>query len=62
MEAALTRSTATLLKRKNKKRLIIDLDSTEDPAHGKQEGVAFNGHFDKNCFYPLFCFTSEAIV
>jgi len=39
--------------------LIIDLDSTEDPAHGKQEGVAYNGHFAKNCFHPLFCFTSE---
>ena len=59
LEAALTRSTDTLLKRKNKKRLIIDLDSTEDPAHGKQEGVAHNGHFGKNCFHPLFCFTSE---
>jgi len=59
LEAALTRSTDTLLKRKNKKRVIIDLDSTEDPAHGKQEGVAYNGHFAKNCFHPLFCFTSE---
>ncbi len=59
LEAALTRSTDTLLKRKNKKRLIIDLDSTEDPAHGKQEGVAFNGYFAKNCFHPVFCFTSE---
>jgi len=59
LEAALTRSTDALLKRKNKKRLIIDLDSTEDPAHGKQEGVAYNGHFAKNCFHPLFCFTSE---
>jgi hypothetical protein len=58
-EAALTRSTDTLLKRKNRKGLIIDLDSTEDPAHGKQEGVAYNGLFDKNCFQPLFCFTSE---
>jgi hypothetical protein len=59
LDAALTRSTDTLLRRKNKKRLIIDLDSTEDPAHGKQEGVAYNGHFAKNCFHPLFCFTSE---
>ena len=62
LEAALTRSTDTLLKRKNKKRLFIDLDSTEDLAHGNQEGVAYNGHFAKNCFHPLFCFTSEAIV
>ncbi|MBM4293534.1 MAG: IS1380 family transposase [Deltaproteobacteria bacterium] len=59
LDAALTRSTDTLLKRKNKKRLIIDLDSTEDPAHGKQEGVAYNGHFAKNCFHPLFAFTSD---
>src|SRR5665811_200192 len=58
LDAARTRSTDTLLKRKNKKRFIIDLDSTEDPAHGKQEGVAYNGHFAKNCFHPLFCFTS----
>ena len=59
LEAALTRSTDTLLKRKNKKRLIIDLDSTEDPAYGKQEGVVYNGHFAKNCFHPLFGFTSD---
>ena len=39
LEAALTRSTDALLRRKNKRRLIIDLDSTEDPAHGKQEGL-----------------------
>jgi hypothetical protein len=24
------------------------------PAHGKQEGVAYNGHFAKNCFHPIF--------
>jgi hypothetical protein len=59
LDGALTRATDALLKRKNKKRLIIDLDSTEDPAHGKQEGVAYNGHFAKNCFHPLFGFTSE---
>jgi len=59
LDSALTRATDVLLKRKNKKRLVIDLDSTEDPAHGKQEGVAYNGHFAKNCFHPLFAFTSE---
>jgi hypothetical protein len=59
LDVALTRSIDILLRRKNKKRLIIDLDSTEDPAHGKQEGVAYNGHFAKNCFHPLFGFTGE---
>ena len=59
LDAALTRSTDALLRRKNKRRLIVDVDSTEDPVHGKQEGVAYNGHFGKNCFHPLFCFTSD---
>ena len=58
LEAALTRSNDALMKRKKKQRVIVDVDSTEDPAHGKQENVAFNGHFGKNCFHPLFAFTS----
>jgi Transposase DDE domain group 1 len=36
LNGALTRATDASLKRKNKRRLIIDLDSTEDPAYGKQ--------------------------
>ncbi len=59
LENALTRSNDALMRRKKKQRLIVDVDSTEDPAHGKQENVAFNGHFEKNCFHPLFAFTSE---
>jgi len=31
------------LRRKNKRRLIIDLDSTEDPVRGKQEQLGENG-------------------
>ena len=60
LDGALIRTADALLRRKNKRRLIIDLDSTEDPAHGKQEGVAYNGHFAKNSFHPLFCFTNES--
>jgi len=59
LNGALTRATDALLKKKDKKRLIIDLDSTEDPAPGKQEGVAYNGHFARNCFHPLFAFTND---
>lgn len=47
------------MRRKKKQRLILDVDSTEDPAHGKQENVGFNGHFGKNCFHPLNAFTSD---
>jgi hypothetical protein len=34
LNAIITKSTDALLKRKNRKRLILDVDSTEDPAHG----------------------------
>ena len=50
LEDALTRSNDALMKRKMKQRLIVDVDSTEDPAHGKQEHVAFNGHFGRTAF------------
>jgi hypothetical protein len=39
------RSNDALMRRKKKQRMIPDVDSTEDLAHGKQENVAFNGHF-----------------
>jgi len=59
LENAISRSADTLLRRRNKRRLIIDVDSTEDPVHGKQEGAAFNGYFEQVCYHPLFCFTGN---
>ena len=37
-------------------RVILDLDSSESPVHGQQEGVAYNGHFESVCYHPLFLF------
>ena len=37
-------------------RIILDMDSSESPVHGEQEGSAYNGHFGCNCYHPLFCF------
>ena len=37
-------------------RVILDLDSSESPVHGHQEGAAYNGHFGCVCYHPLFCF------
>ena len=59
LEDLLSRSADILLQRRNKRRLIIDVDSSEDAVHGKQEGAAFNGYFERVCYYPLFCFTSK---
>ncbi len=61
LDGVLQRSIDPLLKREGKARLILDLDSSEDPAHGRQEGVNYNGHYRKNCYHPLFCFTSSGI-
>ena len=42
--------------RRKAKELILDLDSSESPTHGRQEGSAYNGHFGCTCCHPLFCF------
>jgi hypothetical protein len=42
--------------RKKPKIIILDMDSSESPTHGDQEGSAYNGHFGCTCYHPLFCF------
>lgn len=39
--------------------LILDMDSSESPTHGHQEGSAWNGHFACTCYHPLFCFNQH---
>jgi hypothetical protein len=38
------------------KTLVLDMDSSESPTFGQQEGGAFNGHFGCTCYHPLFIF------
>jgi hypothetical protein len=38
------------------KRLVLDMDSSESPTYGEQEGSIYNGHFGCTCYHPLFCF------
>jgi hypothetical protein len=38
------------------RRIILDMDSSESPVHGKQEGATYNGHFETVCYHPLFLF------
>jgi hypothetical protein len=40
------------------RRITIDLDPTEDPAHGQQQLSFFNGHYDSNCYLPVCGFLS----
>jgi len=39
-------------------RIVIDMDATEDPAHGQQEFEFYHGFYGKHCFLPLLVFCS----
>ena len=43
-------------RRKPPKQLILDMDSSVSETYGKQEGTAYNGHFECTCYHPLFVF------
>ena len=43
--------------RRPSKRIVLDMDSSESPTYGEQEGSAYNGHFGCTCYHPLFVFS-----
>jgi len=45
-----------VLKRRPPKIIVLDMDSSESPTYGEQEGSAYNGHFGCTCYHPLFVF------
>jgi Transposase DDE domain group 1 len=42
--------------RRPPKMIVLDMDSSESPTYGEQEGSAYNGHFSCTCYHPLFVF------
>jgi hypothetical protein len=38
------------------KLLILDMDSSVSETYGRQQGTAYNGHFECVCYHPLFLF------
>jgi hypothetical protein len=57
---ALTDLSGTWVDRVHQRRppdgIILDVDSSESPTFGHQEGSAYNGHFRCTCYHPLFVF------
>ncbi len=39
--------------------VVLDMDSTESPVHGQQEGSAYNGHFESTCYHSLLLFSQH---
>jgi len=46
----------TVHTRRPPKSIVLDMDSSESPTYGAQEGSAYNGHFGCTCYHPLFVF------
>jgi hypothetical protein len=42
--------------------IILDLDATDDPLHGHQEGRFFHGYYDEYCYLPLYIFCGEHLL
>lgn len=43
-------------------RIVLDLDATDDPLHGHQEGRFFHGYYDEYCYLPLYIFIDEQLL
>jgi hypothetical protein len=39
--------------------ILLDLDSTDDPTHGEQEGHAYHGYYRQHMYHPLLVFDGE---
>jgi Transposase DDE domain group 1 len=44
------------------KQIVLDLDATDDPVHGNQEGRFFHGYYGDYCYLPLYIFIGEQLV
>jgi hypothetical protein len=42
--------------------IILDMDTTDLPLHGKQEGRFFHGYYDSYCYLPLYVFCGEHVL
>jgi hypothetical protein len=48
--------------RRAPKQIILDLDATDDPIHGHQEGRFFHGYHDCHCYLPLYVFCGRHLL
>jgi hypothetical protein len=44
------------------RQIILDLDATDDPLHGHQEGRFFQGYYDCYCYLPLYIFCGRHLL
>jgi hypothetical protein len=64
-EAAIEMLPVTLFLEAHKRpprQIILDLDATDDPLHGHQEGRFFHGYYDGYCYLPLYVFCGRHLL
>ena len=64
-EAAIEALAVTLFleaHRRPPRQIILDLDATDDPLHGHQEGRFFHGYYDCYCYLPLYVFCGRHLL
>jgi len=44
------------------RQIVLDLDATDDPLHGMQEGRFFHGYYDCYCYLPLYVFCGRHLL
>ena len=42
--------------------IVVDIDTTDLPLHGRQEGRFFHGYYDNYCYLPLYIFCGEHVL
>ena len=42
--------------------VVLDLDATDDPIHGTQEGRFFHGYYGNYCYLPLYIFAGDFLL
>jgi hypothetical protein len=42
--------------------IVLDLDATDDPVHGQQEGRFFHGYYGHYCYLPLYIFCGDSLL
>lgn len=47
-------------RREKPTRIIVDLDASDDPAHGQQQLTLWHGYFDQQQYFPLLAFDGES--
>jgi len=63
--AAIERLFVTLFLEAHKtepKEIILDLDATDDPLHGQQQGRFFHGYYKCYCYLPLYVFCGRHLL